>query len=101
MEQDNGAAVPAARRLGGFGVDTILAGALLFAGAILVLALAPSAYYAYLAIHILSAVIWVGGDVTLTVLGSCSSGVARGRRSARSVEWAPGSGRGSMRRRSS
>ena len=34
-----------------------------------VLALAPSAYYAYLAIHILSAVIWVGGDVTLTVLG--------------------------------
>ena len=35
----------------------------------LFLALAPSAYYAYLAIHILSAVIWVGGDVTLTVLG--------------------------------
>jgi hypothetical protein len=30
-------------------------------GAILFLGLAPSAYYAYLAIHILSAVIWVGG----------------------------------------
>src|SRR6185312_5938342 len=63
MEQDSGAAVPVARPFGGFGVDTILAGALLF------LALAPSAYYAYLAIHILSAVIWVGGDVTPTVLG--------------------------------
>ena len=61
--------MPAPRPFGGLGVDTILAGALLFAGAILFLALAPSAYYAYLAIHILSAVIWVGGDVTLTVLG--------------------------------
>jgi len=55
--------------VGGFGIDTIVAGALLFAGAVLFLALAPSAYYAYLAIHVLSAVIWVGGDVTLTVLG--------------------------------
>ena len=61
--------MPAPRPFGGLGVDTILAGALLLAGAILFLALAPSAYYAYLAIHILSAVIWVGGDVTLTVLG--------------------------------
>jgi uncharacterized membrane protein len=52
-----------------FGVDTILAAVLLFAGAILFLALAPSAYHAYLAIHVLSAVIWVGGDITLTVLG--------------------------------
>ena len=69
MHQDSGTAAPAARPFGGLGVDTILAGALLFAGAILFLALAPSAYYAYLAIHILSAVIWVGGDVTLTVLG--------------------------------
>ena len=69
MNQDSGAAAPAARPFGGFGVDTILAGTLLFAGAILFLSLAPSAYYAYLAIHVLSAVIWVGGDVTLTVLG--------------------------------
>ena len=40
MDSDSGAAVPAARPFGGFGVDTILAGALLFAGAILFLALA-------------------------------------------------------------
>jgi uncharacterized membrane protein len=69
MDRDDSAATPAARRFGGHGIDTLLAGAVLFAGAILFLALAPSAYYAYLAIHILSAVIWVGGDVTLTVLG--------------------------------
>ena len=69
MDQDSGAAVPVDRPFGGLGVDTILAGALLLAGAILFLALAPSAYYAYLAIHVLSAVIWVGGDVTLTALG--------------------------------
>jgi uncharacterized membrane protein len=69
MNQEGGAAAPAARPVGGFGIDTLLAGTLLFAGAILFLALAPSAYYAYLAIHVLSAVIWVGGDVTLTVLG--------------------------------
>ena len=69
MEQESGAAAPAARPFGGLGVDTVLAAVLLFAGAILFLALAPSAYYAYLAIHILSAVIWVGGDVTLTTLG--------------------------------
>ena len=69
MDHDSGAAVPAGRPFGGLGLDTILAGALVFGGAILFLALAPSAYYAYLAIHVLSAVIWVGGDVTLTVLG--------------------------------
>jgi hypothetical protein len=46
MDQDGGAAAPTARPFGGFGVDTIVAGTLLFAGAILILALAPSAYYA-------------------------------------------------------
>jgi uncharacterized membrane protein len=69
MESEGGAAVPASRPFGGLGIDTIVAGVLLFAGAILFLALAPSAYYAYLAIHIVSAVVWVGGDVTLTTLG--------------------------------
>ncbi|HEX3291785.1 MAG TPA: DUF2269 family protein [Gaiella sp.] len=68
-QRPEAAASPAARPFGGFGVDTILAGVLLFAGAMLFLSLAPSAYYVYLAIHVLSAVIWVGGDVTLTVLG--------------------------------
>jgi len=43
MNQDGGAAAPAARPVGGFGIDTIVAGALLFAGAVLFLALAPSA----------------------------------------------------------
>src|SRR5262245_18217034 len=69
MEQDTSAAVPSARPFGGLGVDTILAGVFLFAGAILFLALAPSAYYAYLAIPVFSAVRWVGGAGTLTVLG--------------------------------
>ena len=69
MSEDSSAAVPAERPFGGLGLDTILAGVLLFAGAILFLALAPSANYAYLAIHVLSAGVWVGGDVTLTVLG--------------------------------
>src|ERR1700752_2796817 len=69
MDQESASAARAPRPFGGLGVDTILAGVVLFAGAILFLVLAPSAYYAYLAIHILSAVIWVGGDVTLTVRG--------------------------------
>jgi uncharacterized membrane protein len=69
MSQNSTSAARPARPFGGFGVDTLLAGALLFGGAILFLTLAPDAYYAYLAIHVLSAVIWVGGDVTLTVLG--------------------------------
>jgi uncharacterized membrane protein len=69
MEQDIGGGGTASRPFGGLGVDTILAGLVLFAGAVLFLSLAPSAYYAYLAIHVLSAVVWVGGDVTLTVLG--------------------------------
>ena len=69
MDHDGGAAPAVSRPFGGLGVDTLLAAALLFAGAILFIALAPSAYYAYLAIHVLSAVVWVGGDVTLTVLG--------------------------------
>ena len=92
--------MPAARPFGGVGVDTILC-SLLFAGAILFLALAPSAYYAYLAIHILSAVIWVGGDVTLTVLGIVFERRGEGRRSARSAGWAPGSEHAFIRRRSS
>ena len=69
MDQETSAAAPASRPFGGLGIDTILAGVFLFAGAILFLALAPSAYYVYLAIHVLSAVVWVGGDVTLTTLG--------------------------------
>lgn len=57
------------RLFGGFGIDTLAAGALLLTTAIILLSFAPAAYHVFLAIHVVSAVIWVGGDVTLTTLG--------------------------------
>ncbi len=57
------------RLFGGFGVDSLGAGLFLLVGIIVFLAAAPYTYQVYLAIHIASAVIWVGGDVTLTTLG--------------------------------
>jgi len=57
------------RLFGGFGVDTLAAGALLLVFAVIFLSFAPFTYQIYLAIHVISAVIWVGGDVTLTTLG--------------------------------
>jgi predicted integral membrane protein DUF2269 len=59
----------APKLLGGFGVDSLLAGAFLLVGAIVLLSYAPASYQIYVAIHVLAAVIWVGGDVTLTTLG--------------------------------
>jgi uncharacterized membrane protein len=61
----------APRLFGGFGVDTLLAGLFLLVGTILFLAVAvePHAYRIYLTVHIVSALVWVGGDVTLTTLG--------------------------------
>jgi uncharacterized membrane protein len=50
-------------------VSVMLAGILLIAGAIVFLWYAPSSYQVYLALHIVLAVVWVGGDVTLTTLG--------------------------------
>ena len=50
-------------------LDTLLAGALLLAGAIVFLWYAPGSYQIYLALHILSVTLWVGGDITLTTLG--------------------------------
>ena len=50
-------------------LDTLLAGALLLAGAIVFLWYAPGSYQVYLALHILSVTLWVGGDITLTTLG--------------------------------
>ena len=47
----------------------MLAGLVLVAGAIVLLWFAPASYHVYKALHVLSAVIWVGGDVTLTTLG--------------------------------
>jgi uncharacterized membrane protein len=69
MEGGSEAPRGAPRVFGGFGVDTLLAAAFLLVAAIVFLAYAPSAYSIYLAIHVLSAVVWVGGDVTLTTLG--------------------------------
>jgi uncharacterized membrane protein len=50
-------------------LDTLLAGALLLAGAIVFLWYAPGSYQVYLALHILAVTVWVGGDITLTTLG--------------------------------
>jgi uncharacterized membrane protein len=50
-------------------LDTLLAGALLLAGAIVFLWYAPGSYHVYLALHILAVTVWVGGDISLTTLG--------------------------------
>lgn len=55
--------------LGGFSVDTLVAGLLVVLGAIVFFAYAPFTYDIYLGIHVLAAVTWVGGDITLTTLG--------------------------------
>jgi len=60
---------PAPKLFGGFGVDTLAAGLLLLVGSIVFLSYAPHTFQIYLAIHIIAAVVWVGGDVTLTTLG--------------------------------
>ena len=59
----------APRLFGGFGVDTLLAGIILLAATVFLLSYAPGKYQIYLAVHVVAAVIWVGGDVTLTTLG--------------------------------
>jgi uncharacterized membrane protein len=50
-------------------LSTLLAGLLLLAGIVVFLSFAPIAYDVYLALHVLTTVIWVGGDITLTTLG--------------------------------
>jgi len=59
----------APRLFGGFGVDTLAAGIILLAATVFLLSYAPGKYQIYLAVHVVAAVIWVGGDVTLTTLG--------------------------------
>jgi uncharacterized membrane protein len=49
--------------------SAMLAGIVLIAVAIVFLWFAPGSYQILLALHVLAAVIWVGGDVTLTTLG--------------------------------
>ena len=50
-------------------MSVILAGLMLVTGTIVFLWFAPDSYQIYKALHVLTAVIWVGGDVTLTTLG--------------------------------
>ena len=59
----------APRLFGGFGIDAVAAGLVLLVGAIVFLSYAPYTYQIYLAVHVTAAVIWVGGDITLTTLG--------------------------------
>ena len=47
----------------------MLAGACLVAGLVVMLSFAPNTYDVYLTLHVIAAVIWVGGDLTLTTLG--------------------------------
>jgi uncharacterized membrane protein len=60
---------PAAAPKAPWGMSTLLAGLFLLAGIVVFLSFAPFAYDVYLALHVLTTVIWVGGDITLTTLG--------------------------------
>jgi len=57
------------KRFATIGTDALLAGALLVAGAVVLLWYAPASYQIYLAVHVVAVVVWVGGDITLTTLG--------------------------------
>jgi uncharacterized membrane protein len=59
----------ASRRFSSISPDTLVAGTLLLAGAIVLLWYAPASYQICLALHILAVTVWVGGDITLTTLG--------------------------------
>jgi uncharacterized membrane protein len=69
MEPDATSPTAAPRLFGGFGVDSLIAGAALLVGAVILLSFAPATYQIYVAIHVLAVVVWVGGDITLTTLG--------------------------------
>jgi len=63
------AVAAAPKRFATVGTDSLVAVALLVACAAVLLSYAPASYQIYLAIHVLAAVVWVGGDITLTTLG--------------------------------
>lgn len=65
MSDFTGAAAPRARTA----QSALLAGLVLIAGVVILLWYAPDSYSIYKALHVMAAVIWVGGDVTLTTLG--------------------------------
>ena len=66
MESGQAAEVPAVGKLT---ATTQLAFLVLLVGSVVFLWFAPGSYQVYKALHVLAAVIWVGGDVTLTTLG--------------------------------
>jgi uncharacterized membrane protein len=49
--------------------SALLAGLALLVGVVVFLWFAPDSYNVYKALHVVSVVVWVGGDVTLTTLG--------------------------------
>jgi uncharacterized membrane protein len=50
-------------------MSVTLAAVALVAGTIVLIWFSPSSYEVYLALHVIAAVIWVGGDLTLTTAG--------------------------------
>ena len=66
MESGQVAESPAVGKLT---VTTQLAFLVLLVGSVIFLWFAPGSYQVYKALHVVAAVIWVGGDVTLTTLG--------------------------------
>jgi uncharacterized membrane protein len=60
-----------ARKIAGFGPDTLAAALLLLGGTLVFLFVAsePYRYTLYLSVHIVAALVWVGGAVTMTLLG--------------------------------
>ncbi len=49
--------------------SALLAGLALIAGVVVLLWYAPDSYSIYKTFHVIAAVVWVGGDITLTTLG--------------------------------
>jgi uncharacterized membrane protein len=49
--------------------STLLAGLVLLAALIVFLSFAPAGYQVLVTLHVVAAVLWVGGDLTLTTLG--------------------------------
>lgn len=68
MQAADRSAPPSAPR-GRTPTSVTLSATALVAGTIILLWYAPSSYQIYLGLHIVAAVVWVGGDVTLTTLG--------------------------------
>ena len=81
--------------------STLLAAAFLDRGAVVLLWYAPGLVHVYKALHVISTVVWVGGDITLTTLGIVFERRRDGRRWPSWASSAPGSASTSTRRRCS